>query len=244
MNETKKFYLLDASQAKQIFSNATNSSLSQERLKPLANRDLENIDSTMLSIVNNKNLSAEEKIVAYNRALVELLSVQNNMFKPKEVQLQKQNLEEDTKQNDLNEDIYDAYIGIPKIYQSKAKKLLETLKKSNKLDISRKGKLIINSRTIQDSNITDILNLAVNPKAKVSSAPGWNQFSQLTKEVNVPKLLIYKQSPLKRSSRVVSKAKKKTPKGTPVRSERDELLTSWSSFSTPSHGKTKKRRIA
>lgn len=195
LSQAKKFLLVDANQLKPI-QDETNFI---ERTKPLSTRELQNLDKSMLSIVNNPSLSTDDKVQSYNRVLAEFQSVNSNK------NFVKVDNFDDAKQDNIlpdNHD-YDPIKPITNQYKNKATNLFSLLKKSNKITIQPNGEVIIKGTPLSGSNISDLLNKAVNSRTNKHDLPGWNEFEALLDEENIPRFLLnsrYNRSP---SSRII-----------------------------------------
>ena len=85
---------------------------------------------------------------------------------------------------------YDPLIGLTKQFLPRAKKLLALLQKSNALTVSDNGEVIIEGSKLAGSNISDLLNASVNPKANLERVVGVKEFTDLLDKTNVPQTLI------------------------------------------------------
>ena len=196
LEHSKKFLLLDAADLKNgaIFKNSINNSNHsdtakdefsyKERSKPLITKELHKIDRLMASILHNDLLSEDEKVTEYNNALSRYQDLKpqsqiTQLASPAFVSKPKANTQ-----------IYDHSLGIAKNFKKKADDVLTLLQKNTDLSISNNGEVIINGNIIPNSNITDLLNVSVNPLIKNRSIPGWDKFSQLLISQNIPRSLI------------------------------------------------------
>lgn len=179
LHETKKFYLDDASELK-------NPTLSpnvnfKERTKPLINKELHYLDQIMSSIINNETLSQEDKVREYNKALAKYQETRENINQPLNLNL-----------NNVTSEIkkYNPLFGISKIYKNKANQLWSLLENNDDLRVQDNGEVIIKDRRIQGSNLSDLINTAVNKKFKGYHLPGWSDFQQLLIQGNIPRSII------------------------------------------------------
>ena len=189
MNHAKKFYLIDASQLKQLHDQQPNvtsgqpKSSSTERNKTFAKRELDSLDSKLLDIINNYTLTPDEKVDQYSKALTEhTIMRQTYTSTPAE-----------TTPTVTKQSLYNPLLGISKIYQKKARELLEMLQKSGTLSVSSNGEVAIDNTTLPGSKISDLLNASVNQKAKNrEQTTGFADFVNLIDRINVPQTLITK----------------------------------------------------
>ena len=180
MDHARKFYLVDASQLKENKDKSF-----EQRIKPLVRKEIEGLDQKMANIINDNSLTEDEKVDLYNQTLSKFQSLRetvnlnkNHSLKTEQQQIQKQ-------------PEYDPVMGVPKPYKSKANKVLDGLRERNKITFNKRGEISIAGREIKTSNISDLLNTAVNPKAKSGNLAGWREFDQLIKDENLPKSLLY-----------------------------------------------------
>lgn len=237
MQDAKKFLLVESSDLNKLLRE----NQLKERLQPLPTRELHQLDSDMLKIVNDPTLSQEEKVKRYNSILTEFQSVSHYDNPPK-------TSNSETKNSDVKESSPDPILGIPKIYKRKAENLMTYLKHANMLNISDKGELIIKDEKIDKSNVTDILNKAVNPKATVKNPIGWNQFQSLLEENNVPQSMVSSDISIKKEDSKQGVQSNSTHSRIPLRSKRKTVsksvtnpLESWVTHDSISHGKKKKK---
>lgn len=176
MPEAQKFLLLDSRDADRMFKNKAH----DERLEPLQKRELHGLDRLMLDIVNDTTLSEEEKVKKYNSALTEFQATVGYVPKPPGFPPQRES----------SPPRYDSTLGIPITFQKKAKNLLSYLTKGGDFSISDKGEIMIKGSKKLGSNISDILNRAVNPKSKLTQPIAWAEFKKLLEEKNAPRSML------------------------------------------------------
>lgn len=200
MAEAKKYILIDPSNIKQLSQllNQENersvhtAELSpNSRLQPLKQRQTYQIDKKMLDIVNNDKLTSEEKVTAYNQALIEFQSLISSKT-PTAPPITPSRVENETEEPIIlpsgSQEIHT--IGIASKYQKKGSALLKYLLDSNKLKILSSGHVVINNQKLSDANITDLVNRAINPVLPKYDSPGWDSFESLLRDANVPRLLV------------------------------------------------------
>lgn len=207
MQNTKKFYLIDSSNIDQLL----NKHQSKERLKPIQKKELSRLDELMSDIISNPSLTDSEKVTEYNKVLAEFQDVA--VINPKTLKHTTQltipttsttTNTEDLEEKDSKEHEY--LLRILKGNNKKVKDLMKILNNSNQIKLTNKGEVIIKDKKIPNSNITDLLNRAVNSKqSKVNSiiTPAWNEFQELLEELNIPKSIVKKQqqTPVKTPSK-------------------------------------------
>lgn len=186
MSDAKQFLLLDPNN----LANLTNAIQSKnQRLEPLLNNELSSLDKQMLELINDPTLSNESKIERYNSTLAKFQRLRETS---------PQTLVKDNSQHSLvkdsKDDEVDPLLGISKIYKTKAGDLITVLKNSG-LEVIGKRQVKINGVELPNSNITDLVNKAVNPNVKDQSPVGWELFRSHLKSSNIPKSLL--SAPLK-----------------------------------------------
>lgn len=192
MDHAKKFYLVDSS--KHLHNDGYQFS-SKERTQTLEQREIRNLDKRMLDVVNNANLSEEQKVSEYNKLLTEFQSARDlsshgasKPFNQTRSNENQKNLSEPSSNHSLNQ--YNPMLGITKPYQSKAGKLLELLNSTTRFNVAENGEMIIDKKRIPHSNISDALNKAVNPQNRLGVIPGWNEFASFLNDSNPPQTLV------------------------------------------------------
>lgn len=218
LENTSKFLLIDATDLKngemfdQLERKKDNNSHSyKERSKPLISRELSEIDQMMAEIVNNNSLNKDEKVEQYNNALTKYQSMKSTL------------LTNTSKLNKVNKVTpYKALVGIPEKFKKKANELLNLLQDTPELSVENNGEVLINNNTIPESNISDLLNRAVNPMVKERPIPGWNEFYKLLIKLNIPRSLInYKTS------------KRKVPSPERSLDRSSSTLDKWTNYDEP-----------
>lgn len=244
MQDAKKFLLVESNDLNRLFRE----NLTKERLQPLPTRELHQLDSAMLDIVNTPSMSQEEKVKKYNSILTEFQSVAHYNNPPR---IQDSKVV-DKPSPEAKPPTLDPILGVPTLYKRKAENLMTFLKQKNQLSVSDKGEVIIKDEKIDKSNVTDILNKAVNPKSNLKQPTGWTKFQELMEENNVPKSMVSSTLTLRKEhskrdkqpdlnhSGVVSRSKRIAP------AKRDaNPLENWTSHdSSNNHGQKKKKKSA
>lgn len=228
MEHAKKFYLVDASQVKGY----KNDSFVQ-RNKPIISKEIEGLDKMMVDIIKNASLTDEQKVDAYNQALSKFQSLKQEVGFNKLLPNVEPRGQEIRASNQ-----YDPVMGVPKPYKSKAIKVLDTLLENNKLSFNDKGEVNINGEKFDSSNISDLLNSAVNPKAKYENLNGWSKCYRLIKQENLPKSLLYTPASCSASVATAPDTVGKTRTATKLATERIVLAP----YDSPKKSKGKKNR--
>ena len=186
MSEAKKYLLIDANNANQIsriLENNLNKS-SQRLLSPLK-REVNNLDKMMAEVAQDQTLSADERVDMYEKHLNNFLTHRSLASRP----LAKPQNNQTVTKPKINPADDDHLLPIPKTFKNKANSLYTYLKKLP-ITYSKAGEVIINGNTVKNSNISDLLNAAVNSKAVGEYTTGWHEFQQFLRENNVPKSLL------------------------------------------------------
>ena len=188
MNDAKKYLLIDtnnASQISKIFeSNLKNTS---QRLLPPLKREINELDKMMAEVAQNQSLSVDERVDMYEKHLNNFLTHRALASRPLP-QPQKDQPTRTT--NSETKPVGDDHLlPIPKPLKNKAKSLYSYLDRLP-ITYSQSGEIIIKGKPIKNSNISDLLNAAVNSKAIGEYTTGWNEFQNFLRENNVPKSLL------------------------------------------------------
>lgn len=94
---------------------------------------------------------------------------------------------------------------IPKTLKYKARRVLDTIKETPGIDFSPSGQLTIDGKTIQGSNVEDLVHNAVRTRHPSGEEPvGWTDFLAFLKKANVPSSLLgYKKRRVATRQRLV-----------------------------------------
>lgn len=182
MQNTNKFYLVDASQ---IQMTKQRDFEYQFRNQPPTLTQQKTLDRKMQDIINDETISEDEKVNRYNNTLASYLTnIQQQSHKPPMPH-------KETIQNIEKSDDIDPILPISERFKKKAKSLLTYLSNTGALTFNKIGETQINGKSIPGSNISDMLNQAVNSYSK-TQAVGWDDFQALLNESNAPKSLLKK----------------------------------------------------
>ena len=182
MTDLKKFLLVDANSLNQ-FSKLFDKK--NTRLDPPVKRETNRLDSLMSEIVNNSALPENEKVALYNKTLSEFQNLRH-VTQPSNT-LSQQPLD---KKGDQTLNLEETLIPIPKQYKNKAKNLFRLLNNNSNLKVHLNGEVSIDGSKLDNSNISDLLNGAVNSKVDLDNVPGWREFASLLHNSNVPKSML------------------------------------------------------
>ena len=112
---------------------------------------------------------------------------------------------------------------------------MSLLDASNDIKVFDNGEIAIKSEKIPNSNISDLLNKAINPYHKVDQLAGWEKFQSLLKETNVPRSLVVTRSNPPNINNDTTP--KKVYKRSPTISTK---VKRWTPYDTKQNAKTKK----
>lgn len=234
MAEGNKFLLLDANEADKLFRKYQTT----DRLAPPEKRELFSLDTAMLRVINDKNMTQEEKVKIYNSTLSKFQSVKD--YIPSQPPPPPSS-NSTTDQRSKTHSDYKPTTGIAKQFHKKANELLAFLRRSGKVNVTGTGELIVKGETLTGSNVSDLLNKAINVKAKIDKPLGWGRFMEVVVEENVPKSLLSKI--IKTDDLKPTLSVKKTPKRSRIPISNDRLsLDTWSSHDLPTTTDGKKKR--
>jgi hypothetical protein len=134
----------------------------------------------MLAVVNNADLSPETKVNQYNQALADVTS------KPIKTKPDEKQAQDETRDSIITQTL----TGIPKMYKGKADNLIKVLLNSKRFGIQESGEVSIEGDVIPQSNVTDLINKAVNPRFTQQKLTGWTEKIDFFKKANVHKSLL------------------------------------------------------
>lgn len=150
------------------------------------------LDREMNNVLNSSQ-NEHEKVKGYQQVLQRYLTrkrqYDGEMF-PETIENRKQRYdsEKTTDSTDAFEDrILDV---VPPTLQRKARGLINHLKQLAKLKWNEKGEMIYKDQTIRGSNVIDLINDTLRARKSTRSPRGWDVFTEVLKESNVPRELI------------------------------------------------------
>lgn len=144
-----------------------------------------NLDSEMESLLNDNNMDEKEKWMKYQQVLQRYLH-----FKEQDRQPLRLSLESDIPEPPLKPELHQEIItAVPKLFRKKAELLINRLNTSNNITWNSVGEVSIKGERLVGSNITDLVSDMVRAR-KTSNPTGWQKFTDLVKELNVPREFI------------------------------------------------------
>ena len=111
-----------------------------------------------------------------------------------------------------------------------------SLLKDTNVSFDNSGEISIHNQKIPHSNISDLLNKAVNPNCKISNLPGWESFKTVLADANIPQSLLVSKTSKASNQYATTKKPVKSP-STPVRNTR--LLQRWTPYDSHAFKKRK-----
>lgn len=145
-----------------------------------------NLDHEMDALLNNNNhMDEKEKWIKYQQALQRYLHFKEQDRQPLKVTLENSTSESSHKP-ELHQEIISA---VPKLFKKKAEMLLNRLNTSNDIHWNSVGEVSIKGENLVGSNITDLVSDIVRAR-KTSNPVGWQKFTDLVKELNIPREFI------------------------------------------------------
>ena len=233
----KKLMLVDPSQ---INPNLT---YQRERAKPFGKRETDRLDRAMLAIIDDTTMTQDEKVAAYTSALDRYQTAgQTYLSSPPQSFGLKQANPTTTTAKEIE---YDPLIGLTKQFLPRAKKLLALLQKNNALTVSDNGEVVIEGSKLAGSNISDLLNASVNPKANVERVVGIKEFTELLDKTNVPQTLISDKLKVPKISAPYDSSPFATPTvGAATQSKQFETFYSpnWEAYDSPRYHDTRTKK--
>lgn len=148
---------------------------------PLLSR-ISRLDAEMKAVLDKPELDDETKVSAYSQVLSKYLSAREQYARPTPIPVI--DIPPTTeKSSELQLD------AIPKQYTRKAQILLEHIRRSPNIGWNERNELVLEGQAIPNSNIVDLLDDLVRPRAKLNPR-GVGDFVRALKKVNVPETLI------------------------------------------------------
>ena len=176
-----------------ITSNAKQWKLAQEtptRLQEYHNVDprlnaMAILDTTMENALESgSDLNTDQKATAYSQALQEFLDLKNRGYVSNIQQA-----------NDIKKQLPVSEITktVPKVFKSKAEQLAEWIKQSGTMAWDEEGRLIIDGKPMENTNIIDLINDALRRRKKFSPE-GRDIFAEQLRRRNAPHELVMNEA--------------------------------------------------
>ena len=151
------------------------------------------LDDRIKQILDDDNLDEQKKIQLYTQTLQQYRNVRQNL-EPAAASLlatPTSTSKESITNNESTKVYADKSIieTVPTTYRTRASNLLRFIKNDDKIKWNDNGIVTYNGRTLNNSNIIDLVNDVVRPR-KRSQPNRWQEFAQALDELNVPKDLI------------------------------------------------------
>ena len=140
---------------------------------------MDTLDKKMQTILERKDLSADERLKLYDQPFTRYLNVYDDYIP---VAVAPEPVKEDLIDNEILE-------SVPKTMKAKVQILLKTMKSSPDISWNEKGELKYKGETVQGSNVVDLVN-GVLSKRQYFNPQGWETFGEVLREANVPQDLI------------------------------------------------------
>lgn len=135
----------------------------------------------MLSLLNNKTLSDQDKWSQYQQVLQRYLHFASQKRKPVQIPVIDMQTQ---KYNSLSPE--ELVATLPKLYKSKGLNLLKHIsKRHEKIDWNDNGLVFIDGEIVPNSNIIDLLHDIVRSR-KATQPQGWKQLLHALKDISTP----------------------------------------------------------
>ena len=204
MSSVKKMILVDPDQWRSSQLNDTISPPPQRSILPdPIGSSISSLDRTMQNIlINNGGEDDHTKAQLYSQAFQRYLTLADKyrnkplgkfeIIEPKqttEINPTAESVEADTNRADMVKRILQSTL--PPTLRSKGLNLLDHLTGLPGVSWDSKQQLVVDDKTINQSNIVDIVNDLVRDRKTYTSPPkGWNELADVLTKTNVPKALI------------------------------------------------------
>lgn len=147
-----------------------------QNVKPV-DQTLNNLDSEMMSIIQNSVVPMDVKVRKYNQILQRYKFLQNDRNKPYTFQIEEQV---------TNIDFERILKGIPETKIPLAKLLTDFLLKQENIHVEENGEITVNGTRIQNSNIIDIVHDLVRDRKTNLPPVGVEALAKVLKQANIP----------------------------------------------------------
>lgn len=155
--------------------------LAQQQLNPAFNH-LANLDQNMQNMLNTSNLPPDLKHKQYNQMMHRYQTMRDQEMN-KSFPINVTKMEAGVSSTIPADDIIEA---LPKSFKNKGRMLLSHIKRTKNITADDQGQVVVNGKTIEGSNITDLVFDYVRPR-KGWGPTGWKEFGKALKQTNVPR---------------------------------------------------------
>ena len=153
---------------------------------------MNDLDKSMYDIIQEKEMSVDEKVKLYNQSLQRYLTFQSKQNVPMSISIT------ETPSKTPRENVETSTISrLPSSLKDKAKSIFSHMKQSPLMTWNERGEFIFDGKLVPGSHIEDLMNDVLRRTGKVNPA-GWQKFSEGLHNLNVPSTLIVNK---KRGSR-------------------------------------------
>jgi hypothetical protein len=139
---------------------------------------LNNLDSGMMKIIQDKNLPIDIKWKMYSQLLQRFRSLQNSRNKPIEIEVKSDKL--------VSIEDSDILEGVPEKKIHQARLLLDFIHKQHNIEIEENGELTINGNREYGSNIIDLIHDFVRERKTNLVPVGGKVLAKTLKSANMP----------------------------------------------------------
>lgn len=192
MEHAKKMVLVDPSLLEKM------SQFQKNAPDPISRFDQE------MQLILNKRNDDREKWLLYNQILQKYLNVLNHTRRPVELPMIEDSVKQKKEIVDSDDGFQNIVSVLPKSCSSKALLLLHKLKDGG-VTWSDNGVVSFEGRSIEDSNIIDLVYDLVRSSRSTTEPKGWEEFVNVLKQVNVPRVLIANQKRLQQLNKILSR---------------------------------------
>ena len=157
------------------------------------------IDQEMKDILFDKSIDDYTKVLQYSQSLQRYLNLADqyrqrtlgNTNIKESTPVTERPSQKETKEEE-EEDPLKLVLSktIPKRLKPKADLLIDYFKKTPEISWDEKKQLVINKKTIQNSNVIDLVNDLVRVRKTSTPPTGWTELSDVLKRSNIPRELI------------------------------------------------------
>lgn len=184
----KKYVLISPEELRELKKDKLNQVKKEEYkfVDPRLNT-LMRVDSSIKSTLNDSKMSDEEKAQSYAQDIQEFLAYKKQQQNQLGPTLETEHVAPAPKINAIS--TLDIVKTAPKKFQGKAERLAEFLKASGKVSWDEYGRLIVEGKPMEGTNIIDLVNDALR-KRKSFAPKGRQFFAENLRRMNAPKELV------------------------------------------------------
>ncbi|GFR61123.1 hypothetical protein ElyMa_001837900 [Elysia marginata] len=188
----RRLNLQDPTEEEQVLNSMTTT---KPALKDPLSSATKSLDNEISAVLEDEHSTDSEKLLQYHQLLHRYLTRHNQLTHRPLGKLELPDTE--TKENpSFNSSRMEQRIieSVPLTMKKKAKLLLDHLKDAENIGWNEQSELVVRGKTIQGSNLSDLVNDVLRQRKNSAAPQGWETFARALNEINTPRELVGHQA--------------------------------------------------